>query len=56
MTYFSLPSNQSKTFTIRLNAAYRGKFYLPSVKAEEMYKNDVQVLIPGRISTVTDRE
>ena len=48
MTYFSLYGNQTKTFTTRLNAAYKGSYYLPSVKAEEMYKNDVQVVIPGR--------
>lgn len=48
MTYFSLPPNKSRTFSIRLNAAYEGKYYLPSVKAEEMYKNDVQTVIPGR--------
>ncbi|MEX2369483.1 MAG: MG2 domain-containing protein [Bacteroidales bacterium] len=48
MTYFNLTGNSSKTFTIRLNAAYKGRYYLPSVKAEEMYKNNVQVVIPGR--------
>ena len=47
MTYFSLPVNQSKTFTVRLNAAYNGRYYLPAVKAEEMYKREVQVVIPG---------
>ncbi len=55
MTYFSLNGNASKTFTIRLNAAYRGKFYLPSVQAEEMYKNDVQVVIPGQWTEVKGR-
>ncbi|MDT8431157.1 MAG: MG2 domain-containing protein [Bacteroidales bacterium] len=48
MTYFSLPPNTSKTFSIRLNAAYEGRYYLPSVKVGEMYKNDVQAVVPGR--------
>ncbi len=48
MTYFSLQPNLSKTFTIRLNAAYKGRYYLPSVKAEEMYNPAVQVVIPGK--------
>jgi uncharacterized protein YfaS (alpha-2-macroglobulin family) len=48
MTYFSLSANSSKTFTIRLNAAYKGGYYLPSVLAEEMYKKDVRAVIPGR--------
>jgi len=47
MTYFSLGGGKTKKFSIRLNAAYRGEYYLPSVKVEEMYKNDVQALIPG---------
>jgi len=55
MTYFSLAGNRSKTFTIRLNAAYKGRFYLPSVKAEEMYKKDVQVVIPGQWTEVRER-
>jgi len=56
MTYFSLPGNQSKTFSIRLNAAYKGKYYLPSIKAEEMYKNNVQVVVPGMWIEVVGRD
>jgi len=56
MTYFSLRANQTKTFSIRLNAAYKGKYYLPSVKAEEMYKYDVQVVLPGQWTEVVSRE
>lgn len=56
MTYFSLGSNQTKTFTVRLNAAYRGKYYLPSVKAEEMYKYDVQCVLPGQWIEVKGKE
>ncbi len=48
MTYFSLGQNKSVKYTVRLNASYLGRFYLPSVKAGEMYRNDVQVLVPGR--------
>ena len=56
MTYFSLPPNKSNTFTIRLNAAYQGRFYLPAVQAEEMYKNDVQTVIPGKWVEVVARK
>jgi len=48
LTYFSLGPNKKTIHVVRLNAAYKGRFYLPSVQAEEMYRNDVQVLIPGR--------
>jgi len=48
MTYFGLRENRSITVTVRLNAAYRGRFYLPSIQGEEMYMNDVQTVIPGQ--------
>ena len=56
ITYFGLSPRQTKKITIRLNAAYAGRFYMPSIKAEEMYKNDIQVLIPGKWIEVKARE
>jgi uncharacterized protein YfaS (alpha-2-macroglobulin family) len=47
-TYFNLPGYQSQTFIIRLNAAYLGKFYLPSVYCEAMYDDRINARIPGR--------
>ncbi|MEI6866518.1 MG2 domain-containing protein [Flavicella sp.] len=38
--YFSMEKNEVKTFTVRLNAAYLGKYYLPGVQAEAMYDYD----------------
>ncbi|HKE94951.1 MAG TPA: MG2 domain-containing protein [Povalibacter sp.] len=35
--HFSLKPRESITFTTRLNAAYRGRFYLPGVAVEAMY-------------------
>ena len=55
MTYFSLNGNESKSFSIRLNAAYKGRYYLPSILAEEMYMNDIQVVIPGQWVEVEER-
>lgn len=37
LQYFGLRSGESIRFTTRLNAAYLGRFYLPSVAAEAMY-------------------
>jgi len=37
MQYFSLRSGESMHFTTRINAAYRGRFYLPSIVVEAMY-------------------
>jgi len=36
-TYFDLMRSQSKTFVIRLQAAYAGKFTLPAIQCESMY-------------------
>ncbi|RPI43673.1 MAG: hypothetical protein EHM46_03765, partial [Bacteroidetes bacterium] len=56
MTYFSLPAGGKVSFTVRLNAAYGGRYYLPSVQAEAMYRGDVQVLLPGRWTEVERNE
>ena len=39
LTYFDLRYNESKTFTILVNAAYEGRFYLPASSVEAMYDN-----------------
>lgn len=41
--YFDLPKNgkeDTKTFTVMLNASYLGTYYLPGIQAEAMYDND----------------
>ena len=35
--YFDLPRGKSKTFKIKMHAAYEGEFTLPSVKCEALY-------------------
>jgi uncharacterized protein YfaS (alpha-2-macroglobulin family) len=47
-TYFHLPGYESKTFIIQLNAAYLGKYYLPSVYCEAMYDNRINARKPGK--------
>lgn len=37
MTYFNLGAGQAKTFRVRLQAAYRGNYYLPAVSCQAMY-------------------
>lgn len=48
LTYFDLAPNASKTITIRLNATYVGKFYLPGTHAEAMYDHQIQAIVPGK--------
>jgi uncharacterized protein YfaS (alpha-2-macroglobulin family) len=46
--YFSLRSNESKTFRILLNASYPGSYYLPGVQAEAMYDNSFLARTKGQ--------
>ena len=49
--YFDLNEGrraQTKTFTVLLNAAYLGRYYLPGFQVEAMYDNDYLVRTEGR--------
>jgi uncharacterized protein YfaS (alpha-2-macroglobulin family) len=37
LRYFSLRPGESIRFQTRVNAAYRGRYYLPGIAAEAMY-------------------
>jgi uncharacterized protein YfaS (alpha-2-macroglobulin family) len=47
MTYFRLQKDQQKTFTMKVNASYAGRYYLPSVLAEAMYVPDIKATVKG---------
>ena len=46
-TFFDLPSGKSHTFRVQLNAAYAGRYYLPTQLCEAMYDNSIMAKIPG---------
>jgi alpha-2-macroglobulin len=46
--YFDMSSGSTKTFAVKLQAAYRGKFYLPATKVECMYDNTVSSATKGK--------
>jgi uncharacterized protein YfaS (alpha-2-macroglobulin family) len=46
-TFFDLQEKQSKKFGFKLTAAYKGRFYLPGILCEEMYRGDVRVVVAG---------
>lgn len=46
-TYFNLARGQAKSFTIRFNAAYEGKYYMPGVSCEAMYDNSISARRSG---------
>jgi uncharacterized protein YfaS (alpha-2-macroglobulin family) len=47
-TYFSLKAGESRSFATLFNAAYLGKYYLPSVSVEAMYDASRQARTTGR--------
>jgi uncharacterized protein YfaS (alpha-2-macroglobulin family) len=47
-TFFDIQQQSRKTFRVRLNAAYAGKYYLPAVKCEAMYEINVHANNKGR--------
>lgn len=47
LTYFNLSAGESKTFRVRLQAAYRGRFYLPAVSCQAMYTPEEQARNTG---------
>lgn len=46
--YFDLKKGETKTFTVKLNASYLGKYYLPGSFAEGMYDRNYYVQQEGR--------
>ncbi|MCF6353199.1 MAG: hypothetical protein L3J06_09335, partial [Cyclobacteriaceae bacterium] len=48
MHYFDLNPNQAKSFTVLLNATYKGKYYLPSISVGAMYDNSIFATKAGR--------
>jgi uncharacterized protein YfaS (alpha-2-macroglobulin family) len=50
--YFDLHKGETKTFTVRLNASYQGRYYLPGTQAEAMYDNTYYARNKGRWITV----
>jgi alpha-2-macroglobulin len=46
-TFFNLQRNETKKFAVKLNASYKGRFYLPGILCEEMYRGDVRAIAAG---------
>jgi uncharacterized protein YfaS (alpha-2-macroglobulin family) len=46
-TFFDVAKNNKVVYRIQLNAAYAGRYYLPSVSCEAMYDNNVRARQPG---------
>ncbi|MEO6040176.1 MAG: hypothetical protein ABIQ93_17310, partial [Saprospiraceae bacterium] len=50
-TYFDLPDKNNKetrVYRVQLNAAYAGRYYLPTVGCEAMYDKRIRASTPGK--------
>lgn len=47
-TYFDLFANETKKFTLLLNASYAGRYYLPGANIEAMYDNSIYARKKGQ--------
>jgi alpha-2-macroglobulin len=54
--YFGLAKGETKSFATRLNAAYLGKYYLPSVSVEAMYDASKTARTRGAWVEVTEAQ
>ena len=55
LTYFSLDDEESLSFSIQFNAAYLGRYYLPTVSAAAMYDASVYGRIRGEWVRVVEQ-
>lgn len=56
MNYFDLKPNNQIVIRVLLNAAYRGRYYMPATKVEAMYDNSVYASKAGRWVEVLPQE
>ncbi len=47
-SYFDLHPNSTKTFRVKLNASYLGRYYLPATSCEAMYDNGIYARTAGQ--------
>ncbi|MCC8172978.1 MAG: hypothetical protein LIO65_00855 [Odoribacter sp.] len=50
--YFSLQTNQLKTFTFRFNAAFPGNYLQPAIQCSAMYDDTIEAVLPGGRMTI----
>lgn len=47
-SYFDLSRHDHVRFGFKLTATYAGRFYLPGVSCDAMYRDDINALVPGK--------
>lgn len=47
-SFFDIFQGKTQVYRVQLNAAYRGRFYLPAVSCEAMYDNSIGARVAGK--------
>ena len=47
-SYFNIRSQKTQTYRVQLNAAYQGRYYLPSISCEAMYDHTINARKKGK--------
>lgn len=55
-SYFDIGSSRTKTFRVQLNAAYKGRYYMPSVNCYAMYDETINARRAGQWVEVSTAE
>ena len=55
-SYFDIRKNVTQVYRVQLNAAYPGRYYLPTVACSAMYDDGIFARVPGQWVEVTNRE
>ena len=50
LSYFDLAAGETKTVSVKLNAAFLGEFYFPAISGEAMYQPAVRARTAGSVS------
>src|SRR5690606_18569169 len=53
LTYFNIRKNETLKYRVRLNAAYTGRYFMPSVVVEALYDNRIGAMVRGGWVEVT---
>lgn len=55
-SYFDINASQTHIYRVQLNAAYEGRYYLPTVSCSAMYDNSISARQPGQWVEVVSAE
>jgi uncharacterized protein YfaS (alpha-2-macroglobulin family) len=47
-SYFNIAKGNRLEFAVKLTATYKGRFYMPGISCDAMYRSDINAVVPGK--------